>query len=161
MASTVLRRGVAACGVVSFVVSVGGCRTNGLPSAYRGNKILNQLAGEAVFQTFPPDSHATAPLHKAAAYSVQPGFDGGGTNGPAVTLTFASTTAAQTVFEFYASRAQASGWRPNGNRNVLGSLDVWTKPYPAGLTASLSLIDLNIKTPDAGLVSTYVLNASA
>jgi hypothetical protein len=153
-----LWRGLAA----AAVVSLGGCSNgNGLPAAYRGTKILNQLAAERVFQTFPSNTHATAPLRKVAAHYVNSGFESGGPNGPAVTLTFVSTTAAQTVFAFYVTQAQASGWSPNGNRNVLGYPEVWTKPYPAGLTASLGLIDLNVEHPEAGPPSTYVLTASA
>ena len=91
---------------------------------------------------------------------VKPGFAGGGWHGPAVTLTFTNTGEPSTVFSYYEDRVGSSGWVATGNRNSLGYPQVWTKRYPGGSEAYLSLLDLDLHTPGAAR-SRYVLNASA
>jgi hypothetical protein len=118
------------------------------------------LAGEKVFQSLPPGSQADGPMVRTPARYVHPGFDGGGWHGPAVTLTFTSTGSAASVFSFYERRVGTLAWTATGSRNVLHYPQVWTKPYPRGANAYLSLTDLDIHNHRPG-GSRYVLNASA
>jgi hypothetical protein len=117
------------------------------------------LADEGVFQSLPPGSHIAGPPVRTAARYTKPGFSGGGWHGPAVTLTFTNTNSPASVFSYFEDRLGAFGWTSNGNRNVLGYPQVWTKPYPGGSTAYLTLMDLDLRTSGSG-PSRYVLNAS-
>ena len=146
-------------GAVAFVVGLAGCAGAHHGASAENAATLNRLATEPIFQNLPPDTHPTGPARRTPASSRPPGFDGGGQSGPAVTLTMVSNASPQVVFQFFTTRAEATGWQPNGNRNILGYPEVWTKPYGPGTTASLSLIDLSIEHP--AQPATYVLNASA
>ena len=134
------------------------------PNAVRGgdpgNKKLHVLATDPIFQLLPSDAHAEGTLQLTAARYVQPGLDGGGWHGPAVTMRFQSMASAQSVFAFYADRANATGWSATSSRNVLGFPQVWSKSIP-GSTAYLTLTDLDLRAASSGTPSTYVLNASA
>jgi hypothetical protein len=125
-----------------------------------GNVRLSTLAGERVFQSLAPGSSAIGPPVQTPARYVQPGFDGGGWHGPAVTLTFTNSGLPSTVFSYYRDQVGSSGWIATGNRNALGYPQVWTKRYPGGSEAYLSLLDLDLQTSGNDR-SRYVLNASA
>ena len=146
-------------GPLALVVGLAGCGGAHHGASAENAATLNRLAAEPVFQNLPPETHPTGPALRTAATYRPPGFDGGGQSGPSVTLTMVSSASPQVVFQFFTTRAEATGWHPNGNRNILGSPEVWTKPYGRGTTASLSLIDLSIEHP--AQPATYVLNASA
>jgi hypothetical protein len=142
-----------------LVASLSGCRTT-TSGGEPGSVHLNLLADEQVFQSLPPGSHAAGPPVRAPAWYAQPGFSGGGWHGPAVTLTFTNSDSPASVFSYYEARVASFGWTATGNRNVMGYPQVWTKPYPGGSKAYLTLLDLDLQTSGSGR-SRYVLNASA
>jgi hypothetical protein len=150
-----------AVGVCLLVAGIAAC-SNGSRTAGGdpGNVRLNALAGEQVFQSLAPGSKAAGPPVQTPARYMQPGFDGGGWHGPAVTLTFTNSGSPSTVFSYYEDRVGSSGWIATGNRNALGYPQVWTKRYPGGSEAYLSLWDLDLQRSVTG-PSRYVLNASA
>jgi len=97
-------------------------------------------------------------LSKTPARYRTPAFQPPGWDGPSVTLDFTSTKPPASVFAFFQESAAAAGWHP-ANRNTLGYPQTWTKIYPDGVPASLSLIQTE-RTPD-GETGTYVLTASS
>lgn len=90
----------------------------------------------------------------------KPGLDGGGWDGPAIALKFTSAQSAASVFTYYAAQTSKLGWVATKN-NALGYPQGWTKTYPDGTRAELTLTDLEIQTPTGGTPSTYILNAGA
>jgi hypothetical protein len=152
---------IRAAGVCLLVGGVAAC-SNGSTTAGGdpGNVRLNALAGERVFHSLAPGSTAAGPPEQTPARYDQPGFAGGGWHGPAVTLTFTNSASPAAVFSYYQDQVGSSGWTATGNRNTLGYPQVWTKPYPGGSEAYLSLLDLDLHTSGTGR-SRYVLNASA
>src|SRR5260370_11704883 len=104
-----------------------------------GNHRLDQLSSDPVFAALPPGAVAKGPLTKAPARYRTPAFQPPGWDGPAVTLTFTSPNPPASVFSFFQARADSAGWRP-GNQNALGYPQTWTKTYPDGVHAVLSLI---------------------
>jgi hypothetical protein len=145
---------------VVVITLLGACGRTGAPSGGDpGNRRLHALASDPVLQALPPDARADgAPTLTPARY-MAPGFDGGGWDGPAVTLRFESLEPAQSVFAFYVEHARASGWAATSNRNVLGYPEVWTKSV-SGSRAHLTLTDLDIRATSGGTLSRYVLNES-
>jgi hypothetical protein len=80
---------------------------------------------------------------------------------PGVSLKFTSTQPPASVFIYYADRATELGWVGTGNTNVLGYPSVWTKTYPGGTRAVLSLTDLGFGPRTRRTPHTYILNGSA
>jgi hypothetical protein len=151
--------GTVMAGVALALLS--GCAgSNSIPGGDPGNKKLHILARDPIFQLLPSDAHAEGPARLTPARYAQPGIDGGGWHGPAVTLKFDSPASPQSVFAFYTDRGRTTGWSETGSRNVLGFPQVWIKRIP-GSTAYLTLTDLDLRTAGSGTPNTYVLNASA
>jgi hypothetical protein len=114
-----------------LLTGCGGSPAGGDP----GGRRLHELAIDRVFAAFPPGAtgvHVT----RTPAVHLQPGFTGGGWDGPSVVVTFASPAAPRSVYRFYARRALAAGWRPTASGS-LGLTDRWTKTYADGGRATL------------------------
>lgn len=75
---------------------------------------------------------------RTAARYRQPGFTGGGWDGPSVVVAFRSSAPPADVYRFYAQRTAAAGWRPTST-GALGLTDGWAKTYPDGASATLGL----------------------
>lgn len=123
-----------------------------------GNRRLDQLSRDGVFASLPEGATQKGPLRKIPARYRTPAFQPPGWDGPSVTLAFTSSKSPASVFAFFQARGAAAGWHP-GNRNALGYPQTWTKTYPDGVAASLSLIQ-TVRVPDGG-TGTYVLTASS
>jgi hypothetical protein len=121
-----------------------------------GERHLHQLRADPVFAAVPPEGAIGRSIVEHRASFRKAGLDGGGWSGPTVTLTFISNRASTSVYDFYAAVARASGWRARaeGARNLT---DSWTKTYPDGSPASLSLTD----APATAGRLRYTLNASS
>jgi hypothetical protein len=100
-----------------------------------GNLRLHVLRDDPVFSTLPPESHRMGPIQLSSA-SWDTTY--GGWAGPTVTVQFTSALTIQQVFDFYATRAERNGWKPNGGTDF-GLPDGWDKRYRSGYTANLSL----------------------
>ena len=77
-------------------------------------------------------------LTRTPARYRKPGFEGGGWDGPGVSLMFKSSAPPADVYRFYDRRADAAGWRATAS-GALGLTDRWTKTYADGAAAYLSL----------------------
>lgn len=148
--------------LVALVAMLSACSINSPPpGGDPGNRRLNALGGDPIFKMLPPGAQMTGALVRTPARYVQPGLDGGGWHGPAITLKFTSTQPPAMVFSYYAERAPSLGWVGTGSTNVLGYPQVWRKHYPGLGQASLSLTDLDLNNQAPGVVNRYVLNGSA
>jgi hypothetical protein len=119
-----------------------------------GGKRLEELAGDSVFATSPPRTKTSSVVKTKAAYT-KPGFDGGGWRGPSIVVTFRSAMRPADVYRFYGARAAAAGWTPLA-AGALRVTDRWTKTYPDGARATLSITAFGI--PPAGTADTYFLS---
>jgi len=130
-----LRRlaGAALALAVLVPAGCGGGHTGGDP----GGKRLDELASDAVFAEAPPGATAVARTKAAARYR-EPGFSGGGWDGPSVTVAFTSSAPPADVYGFYAQRADAAGWQATG-QNGAGLANRWAKTYSDGAAATLLL----------------------
>jgi hypothetical protein len=149
----------------SLAVALGGlaqaCAFNRLPSnPDPANKHLNELAADPIFAALPPNAAVAGSLVRSPAFQTSI-FGGHVWHGPGVTLRFTSTQPPSSVFTYYANLATSAGWVPNGNKNVLGYPEDWDKTYLGGVHATLSLIDMNVRTAIPGTASTYIVNGSA
>jgi len=134
-------------------------RTSPQPNAGDpGNHRLNQLSNDHVFAALPPGAVAKGPQTKTPARYRTPAFQPPGWDGPSVTLTFTNPKPPAAVFSFFQASAASAGWHP-ANRNALGYPQTWTKTYPDGVHAVLSLIQTP-RAPAAGQRA-YVLTASS
>ena len=123
------------------------------------NQRLHQLSTDPVFASLPAGAVATGPLQMHPARYRAPAFQAPGWDGPSVSLTFTSTQSPASVFAFFQARSAVVGWSPGVNRNALGYPQTWTKTYPDGVRADLSLIQ-TVRAPNGG-AGTYVLTASS
>jgi hypothetical protein len=114
---------------------LGGCGTpaGGDP----GGRRLRELSSDRVFAAF-PDGATMVHVTRSPARHREPGFTGGGWDGPSVVVTFTSSAPPADVYRFYARHAAASGWHPTA-KGALGLTDRWAKTYPGGAPATLSL----------------------
>jgi len=85
-----------------------------------------------------PSGATIVKLTRTPARYRKPGFEGGGWDGPSVTLTFRSQAPPGQVYRFYIRRAEAAGWRATAS-GALGLTDRWQKTYPDRAAAYLSL----------------------
>ena len=85
------------------------------------------------------------------------GVDGGGDDGPSVSVKLVSRQPPVMVFAFYAQLAASSGWTATG-QDAAGQANNWTKRYTGDLHATLLLIDLDQRVTTAGAQHRYALN---
>ena len=121
-----------------------------------GNRRLHELAADRVFSRLPAGAGRLGVKRTAARY-VKPGFDGGGWHGPSVVATFTSPSPEAAVYRFYGRRAKAAGWRAT-KTNARGETFTWTKTFPDGAPAYLSLLHLARRS--GGVPPHYVLTGS-
>ena len=122
--------GARAVVVVALIGFMTGCGISSPPpGGDPGNKRLDELGNDRIFQVLPPGANVVGTIVRTPAQYRQPGFDAGGWDGPAVALKFKSAQPPASVFTYYAHRATELGWIRTGNKNVLG--------YPEGLTKTL------------------------
>jgi hypothetical protein len=110
-----------------------------------GGKRLGALAEDDVFAALPEGATEVETERREARYR-EPGFGGGGWEGPAVVVTFTSATTPEEVYAFYAARAEAAGWAPTA-AGRLGLTDRWAKTFPDGAPATLSLAMMDEASP--------------
>lgn len=121
------------------------------------NHLLHQLADDPIFRGQPPGVQSSRLVLHPTTYE-SPGFgQPGGWQAPYVTLTFESSATKQSIYRHYAEQASAHGWRP---ANEAPQPYAWEKPYPGGVSASLTLLRLGPTNPPPGPL-TYQLAASA
>lgn len=120
----------------TFVVA--GCGGSDTPSGGDpGGKRLNRLSSDGVFASLPDGATEVGTERRGARYR-EPGFTGGGWDGPTVIVTFKSASPPEDVYGFYARHAAAAGWKPTA-AGELGLTDRWSKTYPDGAPATLTL----------------------
>jgi hypothetical protein len=102
-----------------------------------GGRRLHELSGDPVFAAL-PDGATMIHTKRTPAHYRQPGFSGGGWDGPGLELTFRTSTPPADVYRFYAEQAGAAGWRATA-AGALGLTDRWAKTYPDGAPATLVL----------------------
>lgn len=154
----------AALALLSAIIVLAGCsvRANG-PSTHAtsnadpGNGKLAQLRSDAVFSLLPPGASTEGPLVATPARHRPAGLDGGGDDGPSVSVKLVSTQPPVMVFAFYAQLAASSGWTATG-QDAAGQANSWTKRYTGELHATLLLIDLDQRVTTAGAQHRYTLN---
>jgi hypothetical protein len=148
------RRSVLAVLAAGALLALGaGCGGGDTPAGGDpGGERLGALADDGVFATLPEDATDVETERREAQYR-EPGFGGGGWDGPAVVVTFTSATAPEEVYAFYERRAEAAGWTPTA-AGRLGLTDRWAKTFPDGAPATLSLALLD----DASPARTYRLS---
>jgi hypothetical protein len=144
----------AAAAALGAAILLAGCGTpaGGDP----GNRRLHELAADRVFARLPEGASRLGVKRTAARY-VKPGFDGGGWHGPSVVATFTSPAPAAAVYRFYGRRALAFGWRLT-KTDAHGEPFTWTKTFPDGAPAYLSL--LRLSRASGGVPPHYVLTGS-
>jgi len=126
---------------------VAGCGGSDTPSGGDpGGQRLNQLSSDGVFASVPDGATHVDTERRGARYR-EPGFTGGGWDGPTVTVTFRSASPPADVYGFYARRAEAAGWKPTA-AGALGLTDRWSKTYPNGVPATLTLSLLEPASPE-------------
>ena len=141
------RRSVSAVLAAGALLALGaGCGGDDTPAGGDpGGKRLGALAGDGVFAALPAGATEVVTARREARYR-EPGFGGGGWDGPALVVTFTSTTTPEEVFAFYAQRAESAGWTPTAEGR-LGLTDRWAKTFPNGAPATLSLALLDDASP--------------
>lgn len=104
-----------------------------------GDRRLRQLAADGVFDALPPDARSAKTTLNPAKYRETP-FEGPGAvwDGPSVILTFQSTAAPQTIYEYYDEQARAHDWVPHST-GALHITDSWAKTYSNGAEAYLRI----------------------
>jgi hypothetical protein len=112
-----------------------GCGTpaGGDPSGRR----LKELSNDPVFAAVPRGATIVKLTRTPARYR-KPGFEGGGWDGPSVTLLLRSSAPPADVYRFYGRRAEAAGWHATASGG-LGFTDRWAKTYSDRAAAYLSL----------------------
>jgi hypothetical protein len=123
----------AALAIGSLLTSGCGTPAGGDP----GGRRLKELASDHVFAAGPDGATAIRTTRTPAHYR-EPGFTGGGWDGPSVVVAFRSSAPPADVYRFYARQAAAAGWRPTA-KGALGLTDRWAKTYPDGAPATLVL----------------------
>jgi hypothetical protein len=119
-----------------------------------GGKRLKELAGDRVFSARPANAKLVSVVKTKAAYT-KPGFDGGGWRGPSIVVTFTSAARPVDVYRFYGIHAAGNGWRPLAS-GALRVTDRWTKIYPDGARATMSIVVLGV--PPGGAEGRYRLS---
>ena len=148
--------------IVAFVGMISACSINSPPAGGDpGNSRLNTLGSDPIFKAIAPGGLITGAVVRTPARYVQPGLDGGGWHGPAITLRFTSPQPPAAVFSYYAHLAPSLGWVATSSKNVLGYPQVWRKDYPGVGQASLSLTDLDLRNQTPGAANRYILIGSA
>jgi hypothetical protein len=144
-----LRSAVAACCTAGLVLAAA-C-SNGDSGQHR----LHELAAEQVFTVAPPGLTEPPVPVQTPAHKRPSGFGSGGWEGPSVISTFTTAADPASVLRSYDEKATQSGWRGTG-AGAYQVTDRWTKTYPDGTPASLTLTVV----PRGGTAS-YQLAASA
>jgi hypothetical protein len=147
-----VKAGLAALALGLGLAGCGSTPTGGDP----GNQRLKELAADRVFAALPAGARPLGVERTPARYA-EPGFTGGGWHGPSVVATFTSPAPEAGVYRFYASRARAAGWHAT-KTSVGGLADTWTKTFPDGAPAYLSLLHLTRSV--RGVPPHYVLTGS-
>lgn len=122
-------------GVLTLVLFLVGCRNEPQESH------LQKLARDRVFAVLPDGAGEVQVEHRDMTKR-EPGFAGGGVDGPSVIVTFQAETPPRAVYRFYSRRALDSGWKPSA-KGRLGLVDRWRKIYPGDVTAVLTLVLLD------------------
>ena len=134
----------------------GGCGGDTAPAGGDpGGKRLKELSSDRVFAALPDGATDVETEEREARYR-EPGFSGGGWEGPAVVVTFSSASPPPEVYGFYAKRAEDAGWKPTA-AGALGLTDRWAKTYDDGTPATLTLALLD----RAGASQVYRLSGGA
>ena len=131
--------------LAAFVVGLAGCGSH--PGGDPGGRRLRELSRDPVFAAPAPGATALRVTRRPARY-VQPAFQGAGWDGPSVVVAFRSPAPPADVFRFYAGRAAAAGWKAT-RKDWRGLTDGWTKTYPDGARATLSLLQFDRVGPAA------------
>jgi hypothetical protein len=135
--------GAASAVFVALVVGLAGCGTQ--PGGDPGGRRLRELSRDSVFAA-PAPRATTLRVTRTSARYVHPAFQGAGWDGPSVVVAFTSPASPADVFRFYAARAAAAGWKAT-RKDWRGLTDGWTKTYPDGARATLSLFQLDRVRP--------------
>jgi hypothetical protein len=124
------------------------------PGGDPGGKHLTELARDPVFSARPANAKLVSVVKTRAMYT-KPGLDGGGWRGPSIVVTFSSAKRPADVYRFYGVHAAAGGWAPLSS-GALKVTDRWTKTYPDGARATMSIVVLRV--PPADAAGTYLLS---
>ena len=120
-----MRLGIA----VLALTLLAGCSSDG--------KRLDQLSADPVFAAKPPRATSLKTTETPASSYME-----GGSRDPAtVVLSFETSAGPEDVLLFYRGQAAKAGWNPR-SFGALGIVDTWTKLYPDGSTAMLTLEEL-------------------
>jgi hypothetical protein len=111
-----------------------------------GGRRLKELENDQVFAAPAPGATKSQTTRTPAHYR-DPGFSGGGWDGPSLVVSFTSSAPSAEVYRFYAQRAEAAGWRATASGS-LGMPDRWQKTYEDGAKATL-LLSLLTRSPTA------------
>lgn len=114
-----------------------GCGSSSPAGGDPGGQRLQELSSDRVFAAVPDRVTRVETTRRGARYR-KPGFSGGGWDGPTLVVMFRTASPAADVYRFYARRAKAAGWKPTA-AGALGLTDRWTKTYPDGVPATLTL----------------------
>jgi hypothetical protein len=96
---------------------------------------LHLLRSSAVWSALPPGTTRVGHLAETPALW---DYTQGGWSGAGVSAGFVGSVPAAMVFAFYAQRAGSAGWA-TAVRDGLGYVSMWTREYPGGIGANLSL----------------------
>lgn len=102
-----------------------------------GGRRLQELSDDGVFADLPDGATVVEKKRTPAVYT-RPAFQTHGWNGAGVVIVVRSSAPPADVFGYYARRAAAAGWRAV-KAGALGFTNTWSKTYPDGAEASLSL----------------------
>jgi hypothetical protein len=102
-----------------------------------GGRRLKELENDHVFASPAPGARNSRTTRTPARYR-DPGFSGGGWDGPSLVVSFTSSAPTADIYRFYAQQAEAAGWRATASGS-LGLADRWQKTYEDGAKATLLL----------------------
>jgi hypothetical protein len=125
-----------------------------------GNKRLQMLASDPVFNALPAGAVLAKPIEQKPAEYRAPAFQATGWDGPVVIETFNSTETKDSIYAFFKVTAELADWEPN-SFHISGYPQSWTKMYPGDVPATLILSDISHTDLIAGKPRMYQLSASA
>ncbi len=113
-----------------------------------GNRRLHALAADPIFAQLPAGAVPTSREENPAKYRGSL-FEGYGWDGPNVLVTFTSSQSVLEVYQFYAERAQQTGWTPvPGKKLSNGLIWAWSKSV-AGKKSGIAIsVDFDLHSVD-------------